>query len=87
MGGGSVTNPGGKAPSWKLASPHDTQAQGIVVSGFNALPSALALFLEFDPKQSASAAGQGPAGNWQCAEHDRQLGGESLLSSLIVAKD
>jgi hypothetical protein len=24
---------------------------------------------------------------WLCAEHDRQLGGESLLSSLIVAKD
>jgi hypothetical protein len=24
---------------------------------------------------------------WLCAEHDRQLGGESLLSSLIVVKD
>jgi len=24
---------------------------------------------------------------WLCAEHDRQLGGESLLSSLMVAKD
>jgi hypothetical protein len=24
---------------------------------------------------------------WLCAEHDRRLGGESLLSSLIVAKD
>jgi hypothetical protein len=24
---------------------------------------------------------------WQCAEHDRQLGGESPLSSLMVAKD
>jgi hypothetical protein len=23
----------------------------------------------------------------ECAEHDRQLGGESLLSSLMVAKD
>ena len=27
------------------------------------------------------------ATRWLCAEHDRQLGGESLLSSLIVAKD
>jgi len=27
------------------------------------------------------------AGFSLCAEHDRQLGGESLLSSLIVAKD
>src|SRR5260221_7649927 len=27
------------------------------------------------------------APSWLCAEHDRQLGGESLLSSLIVAKD
>jgi hypothetical protein len=24
---------------------------------------------------------------WRCAEHDRQLGGESPLSSLMVAKD
>jgi len=24
---------------------------------------------------------------WLCAEHDRQLGGESPLSSLMVAKD
>jgi hypothetical protein len=27
------------------------------------------------------------ATRWLCAEHDRQLGGESLLSSLMVAKD
>ncbi len=64
MGAGSVTNRGNKAPSWKLASPHDKQAQGIVVSGFNALPSALALFLEFGPKQPVGGAGPGPAGNW-----------------------
>jgi Dyp-type peroxidase family len=56
MGAGFVTNSNGKSPSWKLASPHDKEAQGIVVSGFNSLPSALALFLEFGPKQ--------PAGNW-----------------------
>jgi Dyp-type peroxidase family len=54
-----VTGAGGKAPGWKLAPPHDTQAQGIVVSGFNALPSALALFLAFEPKPPAGADG-----NW-----------------------
>jgi hypothetical protein len=27
------------------------------------------------------------ATRWLCAEHDRQLGGESPLSSLMVAKD
>ena len=64
MGAGSVTNPSDKAPSWKLASPHDKEVQGLVVSGFNALPSALALFLEFGPKQPAGAAGQESAGNW-----------------------
>jgi Dyp-type peroxidase family len=31
--------------SWKLAPPHDTQTQGIVVSGFVDLPAAQALFL------------------------------------------
>jgi deferrochelatase/peroxidase EfeB len=63
MGAESVTNLSKKAPNWKLASPHDRQTQGIVVSGFNALPAALALFLEFGPKQP-TGAGQGPAGNW-----------------------
>ncbi len=55
MGAGSVTKSSNKAPSWKLAPPHDKQAQGIVVSGFNALPSSMALFLEFGPKQPAPA--------------------------------
>jgi deferrochelatase/peroxidase EfeB len=35
----------GKRPSWKLAAPNDVQTQGIVVSGFSALPAAKALFL------------------------------------------
>jgi Dyp-type peroxidase family len=64
MGAGSVTNSVNKASSWKLSPPHDTQTQGIVVSGFNALPTALALFLELGPKQPAGGAGQGPAANW-----------------------
>jgi Dyp-type peroxidase family len=64
MGVGSVTNSSNKPPSWKLAPPHDRLTQGIVVSGFNTLPSALALFLEFGPKQTASGAGAGPAASW-----------------------
>lgn len=59
MGAGSVTTTHNDASSWKLASPHDKEAQGIVVSGFTALPSTLALFLQFDAKQPAA-----PAGNW-----------------------
>jgi Dyp-type peroxidase family len=40
--------PGAKGPpSWKLAHPHDTLTQGIVVSGFATLPTGRALFLEF----------------------------------------
>jgi Dyp-type peroxidase family len=64
MGAGSVTKSSNKAPSWKLAPPHDKQTQGIVVSGFNALPSSMALFLEFGPKQPAGSADQRPAGSW-----------------------
>ena len=33
--------------SWKLAAPHDAQAQGLVVSGFADLPTGRALMLEF----------------------------------------
>jgi Dyp-type peroxidase family len=62
MGAGSVTNSGAKAPSWKLAPPHDEQTQGIVVSGFNSLQSSLALFLEFGPKQTSGDGG--PTGSW-----------------------
>jgi deferrochelatase/peroxidase EfeB len=47
MGARSVTNPA-KTTSWKLRPPHDTRTQGLVVSGFNKLPSAEALFLFFD---------------------------------------
>jgi Dyp-type peroxidase family len=35
-------------PNWKLRAPDDTQAQGIVVSGFDTQPAAQALFLFFD---------------------------------------
>jgi deferrochelatase/peroxidase EfeB len=55
MGKGPVTSPGRasnaaptKPPSWKLKPPHDTVIQGIVISGFSSLPSALALFLFCD---------------------------------------
>lgn len=65
MGVGSVTNSSNKAPSWKLASPHDVQTQGIVVSGFGSLPAAQALFLEFGPKPAAGGADQGPTGSWR----------------------
>lgn len=34
--------------SWKLASPHDQQTQGLVVSGFVSLQTGRALFLRFD---------------------------------------
>jgi Dyp-type peroxidase family len=61
MGAGLVTNPNGKdRPSWKLAPPNDVLTQGIVVSGFDRLPSALALFLECGPAQGADGSG----GNW-----------------------
>jgi deferrochelatase/peroxidase EfeB len=42
-----VSEPGGSRPNWKLAPPHDTLTQGLVVSGFGALPTGRALFLEF----------------------------------------
>jgi deferrochelatase/peroxidase EfeB len=46
MGEGPVTNPK-KRPTWRLKKPHSDMAQGIVISGFSSLPSAIALFLEF----------------------------------------
>ena len=53
MGTGPVTNPQKKErPSWKLRAPHDRIAQAIVVSGFNHLPSAQALFLFFDWREN-----------------------------------
>ena len=46
-------------PNWKLASPHDTQTQGLVVSGFAGLPTGRALFLEV-----AWPQGQAHGGAW-----------------------
>jgi len=37
---------GGRTPSWHLAAPDNAQTQGLVVSGFAALPTGRALFLE-----------------------------------------
>lgn len=68
MGAGSVTGqtpgqpsgqPSTQPPSWKLAPPHDTQTQGVVVSGFGDLPSAQALFLMCDWSPAAAPAGKG----------------------------
>ena len=64
MGAGSVTNSSDGAPSWKLASPHDRQTQGIVVSGFGDLPSAQALFLMCDWPDEPAAAGPARKGAW-----------------------
>ncbi len=36
-----------RPPSWKLAAPHDANAQGLVVGGFGTLSTGRALFLEF----------------------------------------
>src|SRR5215471_19260209 len=54
MGAGPVTSPAAKEASpvekrqsWKLRPPHDTMAHGLVVSGFDHLPFAEALFLRF----------------------------------------
>jgi hypothetical protein len=49
MGAGPVTSTQTPMrPKWKLQPPHDSQTQGFVVSGFQSLPSAEALFLQFD---------------------------------------
>lgn len=45
-----------KRPTWRLKPPHDELTQGIVISGFADLPSAMALFLEFGWTEN------GPAG-------------------------
>ena len=51
------------APSWKLAAPHNRQAQGLVVSGFAALPTGRALFLELCWKGAKKKGG----GEWLAA--------------------
>jgi deferrochelatase/peroxidase EfeB len=47
MDAGPVTGPA-SAPSWKLAPLVASQVQGIVATGFGALPTGRALFLQFD---------------------------------------
>jgi len=66
MGAGSVSVPTpSDAPSWKLAPPNDTLTQGIVVSGFAALPWAKALFLMCDwPENGPGAAAVEGKGAW-----------------------
>jgi Dyp-type peroxidase family len=66
MGAGPVNNQIKKRrPSWKLKPPHDVFTQGIVVSGFNKLPSAQALFLFCDwPENGPDAAVTHGKGAW-----------------------
>jgi deferrochelatase/peroxidase EfeB len=42
--------------SWKLAAPHDAQAQGLVVTGFSTLPTGRALMLQFTWAGTAGGA-------------------------------
>ena len=58
MGNGPVGGPDWrKRPSWKLAPPHNSEAQGLVVSGFAAQPAGAALFLEFRWPDGAGSHG------------------------------
>lgn len=59
MEAGSVVAPAREKPNWKLAPPHDKQAQGLVVSGFSDLPFGRALFLQFDWPQTGTPGGGG----------------------------
>jgi hypothetical protein len=43
--------------------------------------------MNFAMSAETQSPGEGAGAFWLCAEHDRQLGGESLLSSLMAAKD
>jgi deferrochelatase/peroxidase EfeB len=47
MAAGSLVSPR-PAPSWQLSDPIAKQTQGLVVTGFGALPTGRALFLEFN---------------------------------------
>lgn len=61
MGAGSVAAATATPESsgWKLKAPHDAMTQGIVVSGFSALPFARALFLFCDwPENAADSDAQ-----------------------------
>ena len=63
MGEGSVIDqPSDQPTSWKLKPPNDALTQGIVVSGFSDLPSAKALFLEFDWPANEPGSGDPPGG-------------------------
>jgi deferrochelatase/peroxidase EfeB len=66
MGAGPLTSPEKKTrPTWKLKPPHDTQTQGIVVSGFSKLPSASALFLLCDwPENGPNSHASAGKGAW-----------------------
>lgn len=48
--------PQGSPPSWRLKAPHDAMTQGLAVSGFGALPTGRALFLEFAWKGKGGGA-------------------------------
>jgi Dyp-type peroxidase family len=52
-------------PSWRLAPPHDTLTQGMVVSGFASLPTGRALFLQFCWNKAPKKGG----GAWLAALH------------------
>ena len=69
MGAGPVTSPAAKEASpvekrqsWKLRPPHDRMAQGLVVSGFDHLPFAEALFLRFDWPENGPEGPRGRGG-------------------------
>src|ERR1700704_1788481 len=53
----------------------------------NSLAPAVALQAPRHDRRRTGAAGSPPGGFPLCAEHDRELGGGSPLSSLMVAKD
>ena len=66
MGAEPVTGPEKKTrPSWKLKPPHDKNTQGIVVSGFSKLPSAVAPFLLCDwPENGPNSPASAGKGAW-----------------------
>lgn len=57
MASGPLAAPVVGQPNWKLAAPHDADAQGLIVSGFSSLPFGQALFLEFAWTQNEASGG------------------------------
>ncbi|WP_026608150.1 hypothetical protein [Methylocapsa acidiphila] len=53
-----VSAPKADPARWRLASPHDTNTQGLVVSGFSDAPVCRALFLEFGWRNDPAAGGR-----------------------------